>query len=48
MVRAVQVYLGNRYMDREYMKKHIKHHKDVGYKYIEDVAKLFAKKNEIS
>lgn len=48
MVRAVQIYLGNKYMDKDYMKRHIKYNKSVGYKYIEDVAKLFDKKTKYS
>ncbi len=48
VVRAIQIYLGNKYMDKDYMKKHIEGNKSIGYKYIEDVVKLFDKKEKYS
>lgn len=35
VVRAVQIYLGKKYMENEYMKRHINNNKKIGYKYVE-------------
>lgn len=48
MVRAVQIYLGKKYVEEEFMKRHVEYNKSIGYKYVLEVAKLFDKKDNYS
>ena len=44
-VRAVQIYLGSKYMNSEYMHEHIEKQKSIGYNHIEQLVELFNKKD---
>lgn len=48
IVRAAQIYLGNKYLDEDYMKRHIKYNQSIGYTYIENLVKLFDRKDDYS
>ena len=46
VVRAVQVYFSEKIMEPDYVLRNIKNHQSIGYIYIEQIKKLFYKKDE--
>ena len=46
VVRAVQVYFSEKFMEPDYVLRNIKYHQNMGYIYIEQIKNLFYKKDE--
>ena len=46
VVRAIQVYFSEKFMEPDYVLRNIKYHQNIGYIYIEQIKNLFYKKDE--
>ncbi len=48
MVRSIDIYLGKKYFEEDFINNCIKRHKKLGYTYIEEIIELLDKKDNYS